>query len=223
MPSNERGQFATVLQQYRARAGLSQEELAERAGLSPRGVSDLERGLRRAPHPGTARRLADALALTEPDRAHLLAVASAPHGEPMTSGSGANRDNLPVQFTRFIGRAWEIVDLCRELQQTRLLTLCGPGGVGKTRLALEVGWAQLRAFDGVMFVARTLSIREIPGESCELERGPGTDTAPLMQSVVRTPAPSKERCPVRAGAMFCPDCEGVEPASSTTTAPACTN
>jgi non-specific serine/threonine protein kinase len=176
---NERGQFATVLQQYRAKAGLSQEELAERAGLSKRGISDLERGVRRAPHPATARRLADALGLTEPDKAHLLAAARTPHGEPSASGSGDGRDNLPVQLTRFIGSAGEIAALCRELQQTRLLTLCGPGGVGKTRLALEVGRQEVRVFDGVWFVelgaladstvvpqlvARTLSIREIPGE-----------------------------------------------------------
>jgi transcriptional regulator with XRE-family HTH domain len=44
------GPFAVLLQQYRQAAGLSQEELAERAGLSARGIADLERGVRRSPY-----------------------------------------------------------------------------------------------------------------------------------------------------------------------------
>ena len=50
--------FAVLLRRYRIAAGLSQEELAERAGLSRRGISDLERGQRRRPHLATNRRIA---------------------------------------------------------------------------------------------------------------------------------------------------------------------
>jgi len=57
------GSFGTLLQRYRAAAGLSQEELAERAGLSRRGKADLERGARRSPHPATVRQLATSLRL----------------------------------------------------------------------------------------------------------------------------------------------------------------
>ena len=64
--------FADVLRQLRTAASLSQEELAERAGVSLRGVSDLERGLRRAPHLSTVRMLADALELGPEDRQALL-------------------------------------------------------------------------------------------------------------------------------------------------------
>jgi len=60
--------FADVLRHLRTAASLSQEELAERAGVSLRGVSDLERGLRRAPHLSTVRMLADALELGPEDR-----------------------------------------------------------------------------------------------------------------------------------------------------------
>jgi transcriptional regulator with XRE-family HTH domain len=67
--------FAHVLRQLRTAASLSQEDLAERAGVSLRGVSDLERGLRRAPHLSTVRMLADALALSPDDRKTLLAAA----------------------------------------------------------------------------------------------------------------------------------------------------
>jgi pimeloyl-ACP methyl ester carboxylesterase/DNA-binding XRE family transcriptional regulator len=63
------------LRQSRVAAGLSQEALAERAGLSVRGISDLERGVRRAPHPATLLRLADALGLAQVARAALLAAA----------------------------------------------------------------------------------------------------------------------------------------------------
>src|SRR5262245_44017400 len=64
--------FGLLLKGYRLSAGLSQEELAERAGLSRRGVSDLERGARRNPRLASVRRLAEAMGLGEADRARLL-------------------------------------------------------------------------------------------------------------------------------------------------------
>ena len=67
--------FGTALRHYRVSAGLSQEGLAERAGLSVRGISDLERGARTFPRLETVRMLADALELNERDRAALLAAA----------------------------------------------------------------------------------------------------------------------------------------------------
>src|SRR4051794_29995609 len=67
--------FGEVLRKLRVAASLSQEELADRAGLSLRGISDLERGARRTPHLTTIRLLADALALSSADRQALLAAA----------------------------------------------------------------------------------------------------------------------------------------------------
>ncbi|HWE60818.1 MAG TPA: TIR domain-containing protein [Chloroflexota bacterium] len=67
--------FATLLRRYRQAAGLTQEELAERAGLSVRGVADLERGARRVPHRETVRLLAEALVLPEEERAAFSAAA----------------------------------------------------------------------------------------------------------------------------------------------------
>src|SRR5881392_1681922 len=63
--------FADLLRRHRTAAGLTQQELAERAGLSLRGLSDIERGLRRAPHRDTVLRLAQALHLDEVDAAAL--------------------------------------------------------------------------------------------------------------------------------------------------------
>src|SRR5690348_17382924 len=67
--------FAGLLRQLRAEARLTQEELAGAAGLSPRSVSDLERGIHRIAHKDTARLLADALGLAEPVRALFVAAA----------------------------------------------------------------------------------------------------------------------------------------------------
>ena len=65
--------FADLLRHLRTSAALSQEELAMLSGLSLRGISDLERGVRRAPHLTTVRVLADALALGYSERQALLA------------------------------------------------------------------------------------------------------------------------------------------------------
>ena len=67
--------FGTLLASYRRAAGLTQEALAERAGLSVRGISDLERGQRTAPQAHTVRALAAALRLEAPERAALEAAA----------------------------------------------------------------------------------------------------------------------------------------------------
>jgi len=62
------------------------------------------------------------------------------------------RNNLPQQLTRFIGRGSEIAEIRESLRRTRLLTLCGPGGIGKTRLALEAATQLPGNDDGVWFV-----------------------------------------------------------------------
>ena len=67
--------FAGLLRQLRAEAGLTQEELAEAAGLSPRSVSDLERGINRTARKDTAVLLGGALGLAEPVLAVFVAAA----------------------------------------------------------------------------------------------------------------------------------------------------
>src|SRR3712207_6139239 len=66
--------FGAHLRRLREAAGLTQEELAERAGLTAKGISDLERGRRRRPYPHTTRCLADALGLSEHERGSLFAA-----------------------------------------------------------------------------------------------------------------------------------------------------
>jgi predicted ATPase/class 3 adenylate cyclase len=88
-------------------------------------------------------------------------------------------NNLPIQVTSFIGREREIRDVTGLLGETRLMTLLGPGGTGKTRLSLQVAANQIDLFaDGVWFVelaplydpalvpqavASALGVREEPG------------------------------------------------------------
>jgi predicted ATPase/DNA-binding XRE family transcriptional regulator len=134
--------FGAKLRELRITAGLTQEELAERTGLSVRGISDLERGARIRPHFDTVRLLADALELAPADRAALLAVArQAANAAPLeTTPQITVISGLPIPSTRLVGREQEIVEATQLLDrgEARLLTLTGPGGVGKTRLALEV-------------------------------------------------------------------------------------
>ncbi|HLJ67810.1 MAG TPA: helix-turn-helix domain-containing protein, partial [Chloroflexota bacterium] len=72
MAVHDEAPLATLLKRYRLAMGFTQEELAERAEMSARSVSDIERGLNRSPLPNTLRRLADALELAGEQRANFL-------------------------------------------------------------------------------------------------------------------------------------------------------
>jgi predicted ATPase/DNA-binding XRE family transcriptional regulator len=146
----ERADFGELLRRYRLAAGLTQEALAERTGLSVRGLSDLERGARRTPQPSTVRRLAQALDLSEAERADLQAVRDR---RPVVGVKPARRQppsSLPAPLTGFVGRERELAETRQLLERARLLTLVGPGGVGKSRLALEAARLRLgRHPDGI--------------------------------------------------------------------------
>jgi transcriptional regulator with XRE-family HTH domain len=74
--------LGTQLRRLREAAGITQEELAFRAGLTPNAVSDLERGKTRRPYPHTVRSLADAIGLSENERTSLLRSPPAFSGLP---------------------------------------------------------------------------------------------------------------------------------------------
>jgi len=144
--------FGGLLRQLRAEAGLTQEELAEAAGLSPRSVSDLERGINRTARKDTAELLAGALGITEPART--LFVGAARGRTPAAGVLPAMRrqaqatspamaggvHGFPAALTSFIGRDGPLREVAGLLAGHRLVTVTGPGGAGKTRLAPPRVW-----------------------------------------------------------------------------------
>jgi transcriptional regulator with XRE-family HTH domain len=159
--------FAAVLRHHRLKAGLSQEALAERAGVSARSVRNIERRSVRHPRPETATVLGAALGLAGAALDDFVVQAReeywAQRGEP-TGPDGARQQawtvpaQLPLRMRGFTGRDDEITGLDAALgadpgSGTGLLVITGSPGVGKT--ALAVHWAHRvadRFPDGQLFV-----------------------------------------------------------------------
>jgi predicted ATPase/transcriptional regulator with XRE-family HTH domain/Tfp pilus assembly protein PilF len=150
--------FKDVLRQHRIAADLTQEELAEQAGLSTRAISDLERGVKQHPRKDTAQMLADGLSLAGSQREAFLAAARRPVviGQP-AAASEPRQNGVPIPPTPLIGRAREMAATSELLNRSgvRMLTLTGPGGVGKTRLALELAATPADRFKAVHFIPLT--------------------------------------------------------------------
>ena len=138
MRSGAPGTFGVQLKKLREAAGFTQEELATIAGLSVHAVSALERGQRQRPQVDTVRALSAALDLTAATRDQLLTTARTPAHD--RRGDDAIGVSLPLALTRLVGRDEDVKALRQWLADSsaRLITLTGPGGAGKTRLALEV-------------------------------------------------------------------------------------
>ena len=138
------------LKKLRLSAGMTQEELAERAGISARTVSDVERGLRNVVHHDTALRLASALGLADEQLRRFDALA---HGRELSPLPISQAGHLPPVPTPLLGRSSEVdaVSAALEASDVRLVTLTGPGGIGKTHLALEVARRIQRSFAGGVF------------------------------------------------------------------------
>jgi predicted ATPase/DNA-binding CsgD family transcriptional regulator/DNA-binding XRE family transcriptional regulator len=183
--------FAGLLRRLRDEAGLTQEELAEAARVSQRAVSDLERGINRTARKDTALLLAGALRLEGPAREFFVAAArghasaggvlaavrrQAQAASPAASGGVRG---FPAALTSFIGREAATGQVAGLLEEYRLVTVTGPGGSGKTRLAGEVARQVAGRFaDGAWqvelvpaqdpaqvpaVVAAALGVREQPG------------------------------------------------------------
>lgn len=125
--------FGVLLRGWRQAAGLTQEALAERAGLSVEAVRVLEAGRRRNPRPATVEQLAAALGLSAADRSRLTDAAR-------RRQTGISYD-LPADVDDFSGREKEVRELLDSLTGTApavsLVSVAGMGGVGKTALAVH--------------------------------------------------------------------------------------
>ncbi|MGA7354426.1 MAG: helix-turn-helix domain-containing protein [Candidatus Cybelea sp.] len=156
--------FGTLLRRHRLAAGLSQEALAARAQMSTQGIGALERGDRRTPQRGTLALLAEALGLDVEQRREFEAAAARP--KMLRPGDGrvwrtlapavdesATPNNLPRQLTSLIGCETVVAEVAALIRKSPLVTLVGSGGVGKTRISLQVAANLLDTFDdGVWFI-----------------------------------------------------------------------
>ncbi len=152
--------LAAMIRRRRASARLTQENLAEKAGISVRTISDIERGLRRSVYRDTAERLAEALEVGGAEKDDFILVARGrenahePGLGPPAISPGRNR--VPVPPTPLIGREREMEMLLRTFRDgtIRSISLTGPGGIGKSRLAVEAAVAARDIYrDGVFFVS----------------------------------------------------------------------
>jgi predicted ATPase/transcriptional regulator with XRE-family HTH domain len=134
--------FGSALRRLRLAAGLSQEQLAERARISIEAVSALERGVRKVPQRQTLELLLEALELDAPGRTALtLAAVRAP--QPRLRTPRADQPAVSwllatgAGLTSFVGRDADLAALSALVQTARLTSIVGAGGIGKSRLALE--------------------------------------------------------------------------------------
>jgi predicted ATPase/class 3 adenylate cyclase len=149
--------FADLLRRHRRSAGLTQEELAEAAGLSVRAVSDLERGLRRSPHKDTVGMLADALHLTDPERTAFEATARrvlgppGPQPEPRTTQPPGGEEAAPIAAAEPIQGEHAAQ---RASLPTGTVTFLFTDIEGSTRLLQRLGARYSEVLDGQRMILR---------------------------------------------------------------------
>jgi predicted ATPase/DNA-binding XRE family transcriptional regulator len=129
--------FGALLRAHRLAAGLSQADLAERARLSVETVGALERGVRRAPYRDTVALLARGLDLSE-EQARELARAAERARRAKDAGNRETALTPRRLGDALIGRDDDVREIASLLAEHRFVTIAGSGGVGKTRVALEV-------------------------------------------------------------------------------------
>ncbi len=157
-----------LLVRHRVAAGIGQAELARRSGLSERALRDLERGATGRPRRHSVRALASALKLTGPELSAFLAAAWPSATRGTAARAGASPEPMTgARLDRLVGRVAELRVLTDMVTvgRHRVVSVTGPGGVGKTRLA-EALVAELaeRSWD-----VRTVDVSTLDDPSLVLE------------------------------------------------------
>jgi tetratricopeptide (TPR) repeat protein/transcriptional regulator with XRE-family HTH domain len=170
LPEPSSVSFAALLRQLRTEAGLTQEELAGKAGISTRSVSDLERGINLTARRDTTRLLADALELSGQARATFEAAARGRTiANPRTNrdvtddasaealGFAAATKTLPRDIASFTGRVFELTQLVAAVGSGGVVDVCaigGMAGIGKTAFAIHVAHQLADQYpDGQIFLS----------------------------------------------------------------------
>ena len=146
--------FGEWLRQRRHILDLTQQELADRVGCARITLRRIEAGTLK-PSKGLAEILLKEVGVPSTDPGSWLRFARGLSTLPIQSNSGPPEptSNLPASLTTFIGRQKEQSDAIRLIARHRLVTLTGPGGIGKTRLSLKVGEKVLENYaDGIRLV-----------------------------------------------------------------------
>lgn len=176
-------EFGELLRQYRVAAGLTREELASRARLSPQGIGALERGDRRMPRKSTVMLLTEALHLSPAEQDQLIQVARqyrAPPAHLLPTPAGDD----PI----LVGRSVEIAAVVKHLQHldgesAPLLVVSGEPGIGKTRLMQEA-----------LPIARSLGWEIVQG-ACYQQNGldPYAPFPEMLACTLSTHSPPRQR------------------------------
>ena len=179
--------FGALLRARRIAAGFTQDGLAERARISVQAVGALERGVRFAPRGETLKLLTQALNLTGEDLAEFEAAARASikvrvrgaQSLAITTQS-SKREDLPQFGPPFVGRAAVARDVTAAIAHGGCTTLWGTGGVGKTRLAVEMSALVEDRFERIAFVglAATVgddSVDDAIASALGIQRSPGEE------------------------------------------------
>ncbi len=179
--------FGQLLRQLRLSAGLTQEELAEAAGISARSVSDLERGVNLTARKDTARLLAGALGLAGSEREMFEALA---RGKVPGGGVAAATRTLPRDAASFTGREEElrlVLAAAGEGGVVGVYAIGGMAGVGKTALAVHAAHLLAPSFpDGQIFLPLH---SHTPGQ-------PPVDPADALASMLQTTGVAVQQIPV---------------------------
>lgn len=144
--------FGVWLRRQRRSLDLTRQVFANQIGCAEVTLRRIEAGTLK-PSKELAKTILERLDIPKTEQLQWIAFARGLSGLPLTTSPSRPITNLPISFTSLIGREKEQSDVIQLITEHRLITLTGPGGIGKTRLAIKVGEEVLGNYaDGVWVV-----------------------------------------------------------------------